>query len=150
MAINPELLILDDPTLGLDTVVRRQFLEIAIDVIQNEGRTVLFSSHILGDVERIADRVGVIAGGKLVIDCELEELRKRIKKFRVIFDGQVPEKLYLEEVIRQQRFERELTITVANWDGMKQAILEMHKPASVSEVQMSLEDVFVEATSNQE
>ena len=47
MATKPEVLILDDPTLGLDTVARRQFLELAIDVIQMEGRTILFSSHIL-------------------------------------------------------------------------------------------------------
>ena len=56
MAVDPELLILDDPTLGLDTVARRQFLELAIDLIQKQNRTILFSSHILSDVERIAER----------------------------------------------------------------------------------------------
>ncbi len=50
VASDPELLILDDPTLGLDTVVRRDFLESLIQIIQRRGRTILFSSHILGDV----------------------------------------------------------------------------------------------------
>ncbi len=80
MAIDPELVILDDPTLGLDTVARRQFLELAIDVIQRQGRTILFSSHILSDVERIADRIGVLVAGKLVVDCSLDELKSRVKK----------------------------------------------------------------------
>ena len=50
IAPEPELLILDDPTLGLDTIVRRDFLESMIALIQRRGRTILFSSHILGDV----------------------------------------------------------------------------------------------------
>src|SRR6185369_7170849 len=56
LAPDPELLILDDPALGLDTGVRRDFVESMIQVIQRRGRTILFSSHILGDVERVADR----------------------------------------------------------------------------------------------
>ncbi|KPK37381.1 MAG: hypothetical protein AMJ65_14675, partial [Phycisphaerae bacterium SG8_4] len=90
MAIDPELLILDDPTLGLDTVARRQFLELVIEVIQQHGRTVLFSSHILSDVERIADRIGILTTGRLVVDCPLEELKQRVRKLRVIFEESAP------------------------------------------------------------
>jgi ABC-2 type transport system ATP-binding protein len=146
MAINPELLILDDPTLGLDTVVRRQFLKLAIDVIQREGRTVLFSSHILNDVERIADRIGILVGGKLVVDCSLEELKRRVRKLRLIFTDGVPDKLYLTDIIREQRSESELVMTVVDWDGMKQAILDLYKPANCIDVPMTLEDIFIECT----
>ncbi|MGD9649141.1 MAG: ABC transporter ATP-binding protein, partial [Pirellulales bacterium] len=59
LAPDPELLILDDPTLGLDTVVRRDFLESMIRLIQGSGRTILLSSHVLGDIERVADRIGI-------------------------------------------------------------------------------------------
>src|SRR5262249_2812399 len=69
IAPDPELLVLDDPTLGLDTVVRRDFLESIIHIIQRRGRTILFSSHILGDVERVADRIGVLVDGVLRVDC---------------------------------------------------------------------------------
>ncbi len=146
MAIDPELLILDDPTLGLDTVARRQFLELAIDVIQRQGRTILFSSHILGDVERIADRVGVLVAGKLVIDCTLEELKDRVKKLRVIFPERAPEDLYITEVVHQQSQGREMVLTVANWNLQKRAILETFKPESCTEVPMTLEDIFIECT----
>jgi len=146
MAIDPELLILDDPTLGLDTVARRQFLELAVDILQDDGRTILFSSHILSDVERIADRIGILAGGKLVVDCTLEELKERVKKFRLIFAERAPGDLHLTEIIRQQVQGRELVITVANWNEQKQAIIEVFKPESCSEIPMSLEDIFLECS----
>jgi len=146
MAIDPELLILDDPTLGMDTVVRRQFLELAIDVIQKQGRTILFSSHILSDVERIADRIGILAAGKLIVDCPLEELKNSVKKLRVIFPQSAPENLHLTEIINQQIQGREMVITVANWNQQKQAILETFKPSSSTEIPMSLEDIFIECT----
>jgi ABC-2 type transport system ATP-binding protein len=146
MAIDPELLILDDPTLGLDTVVRRQFLELAIDVIQRQGRTILFSSHILGDVERIADRIGILVAGKLVVDCTLEQLKSRIRRLRVIFPGPAPEDLYLSDIVNQRSQGREMVLTVANWNPQKRAILETFGPESCTEVPMTLEDVFIECT----
>lgn len=146
MAIDPQLLILDDPTLGLDTVVRRQFLELAIDVLQRDGRTILFSSHILSDVERIADRIGILVAGKLVVDCHLEDLKNRIKKLRLIFPDKAPPDLHLTEIVNQQTQGREMTITVANLNPQKQAVIDTFKPSSCTEIPMSLEDIFIECT----
>jgi ABC-2 type transport system ATP-binding protein len=146
MAIEPELLILDDPTLGLDTVARRQFLELAIELIQKQNRTILFSSHILSDVERIADRVGVLAGGRLVVDCGLEDLKNRITKLQIIFPQKAPENLFLTEIVNQRVRDREIVLTVANWNERKQAMLETFGPESCTEVPMTLEDIFIECT----
>ena len=146
MAIDPVLLILDDPTLGLDTVVRRQFLELAIDLLQKDGRTILFSSHILNDVERIADRIGILVAGKLVVDCPLEELKKRIKKLRLIFPQQPPKDLHLTEIVNQQTQGREMIVTIANFNQQKQTVIDTFKPASCDEIPMSLEDIFIECT----
>ena len=146
MAIDPEFLILDDPTLGLDTVARRQFLELSIDLIQRPGRTILFCSHILGDVERIAERIGVLLAGKLVVDCSLEQLKDRIIKLRVIFSDNVPVAIDITEIIRQQRRDRELILTVANWSDQKQSMLETYGPSEISRIPMSLEDIFIECT----
>jgi ABC-2 type transport system ATP-binding protein len=146
MATEPELLILDDPTLGLDTVARRQFLELAIELIQQQERTILFCSHILSDVERIADRVGILAAGRIVVDCRLEELKKRVKKLQVIFPDAAPENIYITEIINRQIRDREMVLTVANWNRQKQNILDTFKPSSCSEIPMSLEDIFIECT----
>ena len=146
MARDPELLILDDPTLGLDTVARRQFLELAIDLLQKDGRTILFSSHILSDVERIADRIGILVAGKLVVDCTLEELKNRVKKLRLIFSQQAPQNLHLTEIINQQVQDRELVVTIANYSPQKQAVIDTFKPVTCTEMPMTLEDIFIECT----
>ncbi|MGA2324042.1 MAG: ABC transporter ATP-binding protein [Sedimentisphaerales bacterium] len=148
MATEPKLLILDDPTLGLDTVARRQFLELAIELISQNGRTILFCSHILSDVERLADRIGILRAGKLVVDCELDELKKRVRKLRLIFDGQPPMEFPIMDIIAQRRQGREMTITVANWNENKQAILNIFKPASCTEIPMTLEEIFIECTAS--
>ncbi|HWC96469.1 MAG TPA: ABC transporter ATP-binding protein [Candidatus Sulfopaludibacter sp.] len=74
---DPELLILDEPATGLDVLVRRAFLESIIQLIQHEGRTVLFSSHLLHEVERVADRVVIIDRGRLVQTGSLEDLKRQ-------------------------------------------------------------------------
>ncbi len=146
MSIEPEILILDDPTLGLDTVARRQFLELAVELIQEDHRTILFSSHILSDVERVADRVGMLIGGRLVVDCPLEDLKNRVKKLRLIFPGAAPKSLHMTDIINQQHDGRELTITIANLNDEKKAIIDTFKPSSCTEMPMSLEDIFIECT----
>jgi ABC-2 type transport system ATP-binding protein len=106
----------------------------------------LFSSHILNDVERIADRVGILAGGKLVVDCALEELKERVRKLRVIFPDAAPADLHMTEIISQRTEGREMTITVANWNEQKKRVLETFGPSSCNEIPMSLEDIFIECT----
>jgi len=150
MATEPTLLILDDPTLGLDTVSRRQFLELAIELISQDGRTILFCSHILSDVERLADRIGILRAGKLVVDCGLEELKKRVRKLRVIFEPDPPEQLPITEIVNEKRQGREITITVANWNERKQTILNTFKPASCTDIPMTLEEIFIECTASGE
>ena len=74
LAHRPELLILDEPTSGLDPVARLEVLDILSDFLIAEGRTVLFSTHITSDLERIADRIAFIRQGRIVLSgatCDL-------------------------------------------------------------------------------
>ncbi|GMW01564.1 MAG: ABC transporter ATP-binding protein [Candidatus Hydrogenedentota bacterium] len=75
LAHRPELLVLDEPSSGLDPVVRRDILEAIIATAGEDGRTVLFSSHLLDEVERVADRVAMMRSGRLVLNMPLEELK---------------------------------------------------------------------------
>lgn len=82
LAASPELLVLDDPTLGLDVVARKSLFEEVIADMADRGITVFITTHDLGAIESIADRVGILKGGKLVLDEELETLRERFRRVR--------------------------------------------------------------------
>lgn len=73
----PELLVLDEPSSGLDPVARIDILTAVVRSVAEEGRTVFFSSHLLDEVERVSDDVCLIHKGKVIFEGELEEIRKR-------------------------------------------------------------------------
>src|SRR5437588_760011 len=76
LAHRPELLVLDEPSAGLDPIVRRDILEAIIRAIADEGRTVLFSSHLLHEVERVSDHVTMIDQGKIVFSAPLDDIKE--------------------------------------------------------------------------
>ncbi|HZD45209.1 MAG TPA: ABC transporter ATP-binding protein [Acidobacteriaceae bacterium] len=83
LAQQPDVLILDEPTAGLDPVVTDQLLRVLVDDVAAEGRTVFMSSHHLSEIERIADWVGMIDKGKLLLEAPMEELRARFRRIQV-------------------------------------------------------------------
>ncbi len=85
MGSDPDLLILDEPTSGLDPVARHDLLNRLTGEIAAEGKTVFFSSHILSEVEAVADWVGIIKAGKLVVSDELDHLKQSQKVLKLVF-----------------------------------------------------------------
>jgi ABC-2 type transport system ATP-binding protein len=87
---DPRLLVLDEPTSGLDPLMQREFYRLVAEA-KAEGRTVFLSSHVLGEVERIADRVGIVREGRLVVVEGLEALKaKALRRLEIRFAGPVP------------------------------------------------------------
>jgi len=80
LAASPRLLVLDDPTLGLDAVARKAVFEELIGELADRGITVFITTHDLAGVERIADQVGVLRAGRLVLDEEMETLKRRFRR----------------------------------------------------------------------
>lgn len=83
LAQRPDLLVLDEPTDGLDPVVRRDVFAALLDFVSRDGATVLISSHLVHELERFCDRIGVIDGGRLVADLPIDTLKAGIKRVRV-------------------------------------------------------------------
>lgn len=111
LAHNPEFLILDEPASGLDPIVREDFLE---SVLQNHtcrGRTILFSSHHVDDVERVADEVGIMVKGRLAVRGSVDALRSRIKRIRIVLpDGRLPVHIP-PEIFNQRLVRRDWIVT---------------------------------------
>lgn len=147
LAPNPELLIMDDPTLGLDAAIRRQFLEGMIELIMRQGRTVLFSSHILGDVERVSDRIVVIDKGILRANCSLEQFQKAIMKVVLSFTDALPDNVDIEGLLHCKRGEKQLELTLVGTDDETVAAFAKSARAKTYDVvTMNLEDQFIEFT----
>ncbi len=86
LAYRPTLLVLDEPSTGLDPIVRREILAAIIRTIAEEGRTVLFSSHLLDEVERVADHVAMIDRGRIVLCGPLDEIKAAHRRLTLRFD----------------------------------------------------------------
>jgi ABC-2 type transport system ATP-binding protein len=146
VAADPELLILDDPTLGLDTVVRRDFLESLIQIIQRRGRTILFSSHILADVERVADRIGILVDGVLRVDCPTDHFRDSVRKLVLEFTRDPPEVLVCAGLVSSWRVGRRVELVVAGYTEDHRRWAESLEPRSIEVVELNLEDAFIDYT----
>jgi ABC-2 type transport system ATP-binding protein len=146
VAAEPELLILDDPTLGLDTVVRRDFLESLIQIIQRRGRTILFSSHILGDVERVADRIGILVDGVLRVDCPTDHFKGSIRKLVLEFSGPPPRFPECAGLVSNRHVGRKLEVVVVGYGDEHRRLAESLHPRSLDMIEFNLEDAFVEYT----
>jgi ABC-2 type transport system ATP-binding protein len=85
VAHRPELLILDEPSSGLDAMVRRDILDAIVRTVADDGRTVIFSSHLLDEVERMSDHVTLIHNGRVTVSGELDKVRRRYRRSRVRF-----------------------------------------------------------------
>ncbi len=146
VAADPELLILDDPTLGLDTVVRRDFLESMIQIVQRRGRTICFSSHILGDVERVADRIGIIVDGILRVDCPTDHFKESIRKVVLEFDRAAPETPACPGLVSSWQIGRKLEWVVVGYCEEHRRLAEALDPRSMEVLEMNLEDAFIAYT----
>ncbi len=86
LAHKPELLLLDEPSSGLDAVARRDILAVVIRSVVEDGRTVVFSSHLLDEIERVADDVAMIHEGKVAVFASMDEIRATHQRYVVAFD----------------------------------------------------------------
>ncbi len=90
-ATRPDLLFLDDPTAGLDPLVRREVLAGVLESVSERGGAVLYASHLIQDLERVADRVVVLDAGRVVIGDSLEGLKARVLRARAVFPEGAPD-----------------------------------------------------------
>jgi ABC-2 type transport system ATP-binding protein len=143
LAPEPELLVLDDPGLGLDPVARRALVESMIFLTRKSDRTIFFSSHQLSDVERVADYLAVFDRSVLRACCPVERFRERVRQVRLRFAGPPPSMPNLPGLLQTVRLENELRVTLVAHNGEAEQALRGLNPREMETMPLSLEDAFI-------
>ena len=139
----PPVLILDEPTSGMDPLVREEFLEGVLEVTSERGQTVLFSSHTLSDVQRLADSIGLLHEGKLILHASVDELLDRTKRICAVLEEENGHHEPPPGMVFQRLRGREWTVTVENFQNEQVEFMRAKNRISHLDVQdMSLDDVF--------
>ncbi len=143
LAYRPELLLLDEPSSGLDPVVRRDILEAIIRTVADEGRTVFFSSHLLEEVERVADDVAMMVEGKIVLAGPLEEIKASHHQLTLRFDTPPPRPPTLAGALSVAGSGREWTVLCNGARPELATAAERLGARIVAERHPSLDEIFV-------
>jgi ABC-2 type transport system ATP-binding protein len=150
LAYRPDLLVLDEPSTGLDPIVRREILAAIIRTIAEEGRTVLFSSHLLAEVERVSDHVALIDHGRIVLCDLLNAIKAAHRRLTLRFDEPLSRPPALLDTSRWEGIGHEWTTVCRG------SIEEIHRRVTsvgariVEEHTPSLDEIFVARVGSQQ
>lgn len=133
LAHEPQLVILDDPTLGLDPIMRKEFLRDVVSHLQGYSITVFFSSHLLYEIEPVADAVAILDHGRIVRADRTETLRDSVKRIILPADAG----LDLPGILDVQRDAHHTAITVENIDAARDLI-----PDGAQTIDLNLDEIF--------
>jgi ABC-2 type transport system ATP-binding protein len=143
IGFEPELLILDEPASALDPVARAQFLDLLLQIIQKENRTIIISSHILSDVEKVIDHVVIMKNGRILLDCGFDDLREQFARVRLsALGGELPAELPFTNVVCCQRSNGQAILTIQN---VSPEILQQQGQGLKCQIEvqpLSLEDIY--------
>ena len=142
MSLRPDVLILDEPVDGLDPVMRRQVWNLVLADVAENGTTVLISSHNLRELEDVCDHVGIMNGGKVLLEHPLSELQANIVKVLVALpDGtELPEGL---DILHQSSQGHLYTLIVHGDAAEVTNRLSTAQPQYLDVVPLTLEEIFI-------
>ncbi len=113
IGFEPELLILDEPASALDPLARGRFLDWLLELIQDEGRTIVISSHILSDVEKVMDHAVIMDRGRIVCDKSFDDLREEFLRFKLTsLNGPLPAELGFANMLHCDRNDTQAMVTL--------------------------------------
>jgi ABC-2 type transport system ATP-binding protein len=139
----PELLLMDEPASGLDPVARRQFMRTILDIASDSTRTILYSSHIVADIERTASHIWVMREGEMVWKGELDRLKESVVRIQVRSDRDVDPALALPGQLTLSVSGRNATAVVRDWSPQRASEVEQLSGGRVEIEPLGLEDIFL-------
>jgi ABC-2 type transport system ATP-binding protein len=139
----PELLVLDEPVASLDPIARRQFLEQIIEVASEGHRSVVFSSHIVSDVERLANQIWILKEGTLIWSGDLDSLKESIVRVRLYSEAPIPADPGLTGTLSVEHSGKHVVAVVSHWNESQRARLSALAYETVAVEPLSLEEIFL-------
>ncbi|HET6422864.1 MAG TPA: ABC transporter ATP-binding protein [Planctomycetaceae bacterium] len=140
----PDLLILDEPVAALDPVARREFLRAMMEVTNDAQHTVLFSTHITSDLERVASHVALLRDGQIALFEELDAVKDRVKRLRIRAAENLPANFHVRGALRVTVDGANALAAVTDLDDRMVDELSKTWHAEVSVEDLNLEDIFLE------
>jgi ABC-2 type transport system ATP-binding protein len=137
----PDIVILDDPTLGLDPIARKDFLRHVIDLLQSNNVTVFFSSHLLYEIEPVADHIAILDKGIIVKASKTEELRESVRRF-ALTPASEANVSRLPGVLDVLKVGANVSITLEDCDEAKRAQLKGLSVNGMTETALNLDEIF--------
>ena len=140
----PELIILDEPVASLDPLARRQFLKELVDIAAGQDRTVLFSTHIVSDLERVASRVWLIKDGHIVVDEALDALKEYNARITLPPGAVLPTSFLAGHGLHARKVLGAQTVFAPAFSDQVRQAVEHQIGQAVTVEALSLEDLFLE------
>jgi ABC-2 type transport system ATP-binding protein len=144
LAYEPQLLILDEPAASLDPVARREFLIEVLNIANQPNRTVVFSTHITSDIERVADTVAILKDGQIVFHGELGELKDSVKRLHFSAAAPLPQNFAVPGALSMRVDGSQAMVATRNVTPKVISELCNQWQADVQIEDLSLEDIFLE------
>jgi len=143
IGFDPELLILDEPASTLDPIARSQFLDLLLQIIQDENRTIIISSHILSDVEKVIDHTLIMREGKILRDSSFDSLREEFLKVMLVsLNGKLPAELPFENIVNCEREDCKAVFTVQNISQQELETKAKNLNCEIEIRPLSLEEIY--------
>jgi ABC-2 type transport system ATP-binding protein len=140
----PDLLVLDEPVASLDPLARRQFLEQLVEVSTDSQRAIIFSSHIVSDIERLANRIWILKDGRLDWQGDLDSLKESIVRVHARGAAETLAAVKVPGTLSSRQDGNFLTLVVRDWSPEAQVRLESLAGVEVQVQALALEEIFLE------
>jgi ABC-2 type transport system ATP-binding protein len=142
----PDLLVLDEPVASLDPLARRRFLQQLLEIAGDPERAVIFSSHIVSDLERVANRIWIVKDGRLLWDGDTDALKQSVQRLHIRARQPLPATIALPHLVSARRGPDGMsaTVTVSDLDAAALEALARDFDASIESEGLNLEEIFLE------
>lgn len=140
----PRLMLMDEPVDGLDPVMRKQVWNLMLQDVAEREMTVLVSSHNLRELEDVCDSIGILHGGKIIVERELDDLKSNIHKLQVAFSGEAPGEFFRDFEVLSHNEKGSVHLYIIR--GEKEKILaeiRRKNPTILDILPLSLEEIFI-------